>query len=209
MKKSKFILFLALLYFTASQSNATVRVVTVSAMIFTPASMSVSVGDTVKWVWSNGTHTTTSSAVPSGAAPWSAPLDTLHQTFIYVVSQPGTYSYYCLYHVIYGMTGTISASPSGIKQLGTSVPESFNLMQNFPNPFNPTTNIRFDIPENAKVKLVVYDVQGRLAAELIDQQLTAGTYNFDWDASAFPSGVYFYSLASGNFMSVKKLVLVK
>jgi len=178
-------------------------------MVFTPASISVAVGDTVKWQWINGTHTTTSASVPAGALTWNAPLDTLHPGFFYVVSHQGTYNYYCIYHQIYGMTGMITANPTGVKPIGNSVPGNYSLQQNFPNPFNPTTNIRFDLPRDTKVSLVIYDVRGRQVAELVNSRLNAGSYNVDWDASNFPSAIYFYSLTADNFRAVKKLVLVK
>lgn len=212
MKKSNFLIFLiflVFLFFTIGQLYATIRTVTASGTVFTPATMSVVVGDTVKWVWVNGAHTTTSINVPAGAVIWNNPLDSAHQSFSYIITHAGVYNYICIPHQLFGMTGTINASPNGVKPVGTAVPMSYNLQQNFPNPFNPVTNIRFELPENSKVTLVIYDVQGRLASELINQQLNAGVYNFDWDASAFPSGVYFYYLTANNFRAVKKMVLIK
>lgn len=209
MKKSNFFLLLAFIFFTIGHSYATIRTITAGGTSFTPPVLSAIVGDTVKWQWLNGSHTTTSITVPAGALTWNVPLDTLHPVFIYVITQPGTFSYICIPHQAFGMTGTINATPNGIKPIGISVPANYNLQQNFPNPFNPTTNIRFDLPRETRVNLVVYDVQGRQVAELINGQLNAGSYNFDWDASAFPSGVYFYSLTADNFRAVKKMALVK
>ena len=208
MKNSKFFLFLFLL-FSISQIYGTTWTVTASGMSFSPQSVSVVVGDTVKWVWVDGSHTTTSGIIPGGALTWSHPLDAANTSFSLAITHSGTYNYFCIPHQSFGMTGTINASPNGIKPVGTAVPAEYGLSQNFPNPFNPTTNIRFDLPENTHVKLVIYDVQGRVASELIDRQLNAGSYNYDWDASAFPSGVYFYLLSTDNFSAVKKMVLVK
>ena len=86
---------------------------------------------------------------------------------------------------------------------------NFSLSQNFPNPFNPSTSIRYAIPRESDVKLVVYDVMGREIATLVNERLNAGTYTVDWNASEFPSGVYFYRLTADNFTETKKLLLIK
>ncbi len=91
----------------------------------------------------------------------------------------------------------------------SNIPEDFRLLQNFPNPFNPTTNIEFSVPKNNLVTLKVYDITGKLVSTLVNQNLSAGTYNVDFDASRLSSGVYFYRLISGNFSDVKKMILLK
>lgn len=100
----------------------------------------------------------------------------------------------------------------GITGNNNEVPEKFSLGQNYPNPFNPTTNIRYGIPQyasNSLVKLVVYDMLGREKAVLVNTERSAGEYEVVWNASAFPSGVYFYTLRAGEFRQTKKMVLVK
>ena len=105
-------------------------------------------------------------------------------------------------------------SPIGINQNGTQVPSSFSLYQNYPNPFNPVTKIKFDIPSNTKgeisgTKLVIYDILGKELTILLNRQLQPGSYEIDWDAAQFPSGVYFYTLSSGEYLITKKMVLIK
>ena len=90
-----------------------------------------------------------------------------------------------------------------------SLPTAFKLHQNFPNPFNPTTVIRFQVPVTCKVNLNIYDMLGRKIAKLVGETKQAGTYSIEWNASNFPSGVYFYRLQVGNFSDTKKLILVK
>ena len=97
----------------------------------------------------------------------------------------------------------------GITGNGSIVPEKYNLSQNYPNPFNPVTNIVFDIPVSAKVKLTVFDVLGREVSVLVNEQLNTGSYKADWNASGFPSGVYFYKLETESFSKTMKMVLVK
>lgn len=107
--------------------------------------------------------------------------------------------------ILYGDTGTIV----GINQLGTEIPEEFELSQNYPNPFNPVTHFGFRIAELGLVKLTVYEALGKEVAIIVNRQLQPGTYEAVWDASAYPSGVYYYKLESGSFAETKKMVLVK
>ncbi|MBX7042892.1 MAG: T9SS type A sorting domain-containing protein [Ignavibacteria bacterium] len=90
------------------------------------------------------------------------------------------------------------------------VPQKFELSQNFPNPFNPSTKITFAIPADARVTLEIYDMSGRLVSRLLNNELkTANYYTVDFNASNLSSGMYFYSLRSGSFSDTKKMLLVK
>lgn len=97
----------------------------------------------------------------------------------------------------------------GIQNIGSQLPENFSLGQNYPNPFNPVTNIEFSLPKGSFTKIIVYDITGREVAELVNQNLNAGTYKVDFDASHLSSGTYFYRLTAGDFSTVKKMILVK
>ena len=99
--------------------------------------------------------------------------------------------------------------PIGIRQVSHSVPKQFLLYQNYPNPFNPSTVIRFQVTSSKLVKLKIYDILGRVVATLVNEQLMPGTYSFRWDAVNYASGIYFYALESGDFKSIKKMVLIK
>ncbi len=91
----------------------------------------------------------------------------------------------------------------------SQVPMHYNLSQNYPNPFNPSTEIRFQIANSGLVTLKIYDVLGREVKTLVNEYKPAGIYNIKFDASNFPSGVYFYKLTSKNFSTVKKMILLK
>lgn len=97
----------------------------------------------------------------------------------------------------------------GIQQIGSEIPSSFSLGQNYPNPFNPSTNVKFQIPNAGFVQIKVYDLLGKEIAVLVNENLSAGVYKADWDASAYPSGVYFCRMTSGEFTETRKMVLVK
>src|SRR4030095_3841813 len=98
----------------------------------------------------------------------------------------------------------------GVQQIENELPFEYKLFQNYPNPFNPNTIIRFQIKRLSDVKIVVYDIQGRQIKELVNLKQNAGTYEVDFDGSAFSSGIYFYSLiVDGKLRDSKKMILVK
>jgi hypothetical protein len=96
-----------------------------------------------------------------------------------------------------------------IEPVSGTVPESFSLSQNYPNPFNPVTKINFTIPKNNLVTLKVYDISGKEVVTLINKFMNAGEYETTFDATQLSSGVYFYRISSGDFVDVKKMMLVK
>ena len=96
----------------------------------------------------------------------------------------------------------------GINQ-NSNTADRFELSQNYPNPFNPTTNIKYQIAKNSFVTIKVFDLLGKEVATLVSENQTPGTYSFDFDATQYTSGVYFYKITAGNFTDVKKMVLVK
>jgi hypothetical protein len=98
---------------------------------------------------------------------------------------------------------------TAIQPVGNQSPVNYKLEQNYPNPFNPVTNIKFSIPNAGSVKLVVFDMLGKEVATLVNQNMNIGTYNVDFDAASLSSGVYFYKLTTGDFTSIKKMMLVK
>jgi len=89
------------------------------------------------------------------------------------------------------------------------LPVVYSLSQNYPNPFNPSTTIEFALPLNSDVSLVVYDILGRQVTELVKGNFNAGYHKVRFDASNLASGVYFYSIKAGDFVNVKKLMLLK
>ena len=110
---------------------------------------------------------------------------------------------------------TIQLRLAGLPDL----PKEFSLKQNYPNPFNPRTTIRYELPQESRVKLMVYNLLGQRVADLVDEMQDAGYKEVNWDASGMPSGVsskggyasgvYFYRLDAGSFVNTKKLILLK
>lgn len=97
---------------------------------------------------------------------------------------------------------------TGVKEI-SGLPESYQLYQNYPNPFNPSTKINFNIEQAGFTKLTIYDILGREIARLVNENLSTGSYEVEWNAAGINSGVYFYKLESGNFLVTKKMMLLK
>lgn len=112
-----------------------------------------------------------------------------------------------------GHSGIIIKTTNGgvtfTEPIYTEIPNQFSLSQNYPNPFNPTTNFEFRIADFGFVNLTIYDVLGREVETLVNIEMKPGTYKADWNASNYPSGVYFYRLNTENFFDTKKMMLIK
>jgi len=101
------------------------------------------------------------------------------------------------------------SQPVNISPSANELPNNFSLSQNYPNPFNPVTVISFQLPVAGNTAIKVYDINGREVSELVNENLQAGEYKVDFNASYLPSGMYFYKLTSGNFSETKKMILIK
>ena len=98
---------------------------------------------------------------------------------------------------------------TSVDRLSPDLPSDFSLSQNFPNPFNPTTSITFDVPRRSSLRLAVYDVLGRKVMTLSEGVYEAGSYSVNADFSRHASGIYIYRLEAGSFIQVRKLVVAK
>ena len=119
----------------------------------------------------------------------------------------------------YQLSGTgslsLAAAPKDMWLRYTpSLPQQFGLFENYPNPFNPSTTIRYDLAGAVDVNLVVYDVLGQKVRQLVDMRQPGGTYSVVWDGrngqgQQVANGVYFYELKAGAFHSTRKMMLTK
>lgn len=105
--------------------------------------------------------------------------------------------------------GDTSYNVTGITFTEGELVKNYALFHNYPNPFNPVTNIKFDIPKKSNVKISIFDVLGKEISVLVNEELSPGTFEVNWDASNFPSGVYFYKIETGDYSESKKMVLIK
>ena len=90
-----------------------------------------------------------------------------------------------------------------------NLPTKFELLQNYPNPFNPKTNIKFSTASHDFIRLEIYDTLGQLLYTLVNEELPAGDYEVEFDATKLSSGVYFYQLKNKSFVQAKKMLLLK
>ncbi|MEO7356735.1 MAG: T9SS type A sorting domain-containing protein [Ignavibacteria bacterium] len=107
------------------------------------------------------------------------------------------------------ITNAASHTVVSINQISTEVAVEFELSQNYPNPFNPSTKIKFSIQNSGFVSLKVYDIAGREVADLVNEKLNAGVFEYKFEASSFSSGTYFYRIHSGDFIETRRMMLIK
>ncbi|MGE5499770.1 MAG: carboxypeptidase regulatory-like domain-containing protein [Syntrophothermus sp.] len=100
-------------------------------------------------------------------------------------------------------------SVAAVKGAGSAAVTEYSLENNYPNPFNPSTKIRFSLPEASDVKIEVYTITGRKAATLVNESMGAGVHETVFDASGFPSGIYLYRMTAGSYTSVKVMQILK
>jgi len=202
MKNISLIIFLMLSGINFSQ---TTHDVTVQNFSFSPQSLTITVGDIVRWTNISGTHNVKAddnsfTSGPAAPAPWE---------YTHTFTAAGNNPYYCEPHQGMGMTGTIIVqNPVGVSD-DELIAEKFELKQNYPNPFNPSTNIEFRISDRSFVSLKVFNILGDEVASLINEEKAAGIYSVTFNASNLSSGMYLYKIQSGSFVETKKMILMK
>jgi len=125
--------------------------------------------------------------------------------YYYVKAYNGTYS------SATNIIGTPTSKKSNISDNNMSIEKEieFNLFMNYPNPFNPSTNIIYQLPKKGHVVLKIYNTLGKEVAELINETKEEGTYSVTFNGENLPSGLYFYKIQIGEFVEVKKMLLLK
>ncbi|HMB92856.1 MAG TPA: T9SS type A sorting domain-containing protein, partial [Rhodothermales bacterium] len=98
---------------------------------------------------------------------------------------------------------------TAVERVGEAIPTAYQLHANYPNPFNPTTTLRFDLPASSEVTLTIYDMLGREVETLVASTLAAGRYTFAWEATDRPSGLYLARLRAGRFVQTQRMMLLK
>ncbi|HEV8538637.1 MAG TPA: glycosyl hydrolase family 18 protein [Bacteroidota bacterium] len=130
-----------------------------------------------------------------------------------ILEMSGTIKTYYVDEVRLSGAAGAEIRPGAVPEEGLSaggvLPESYNLDQNFPNPFNPSTTIRFDLPSPEHVSLKLYNLIGEEVATLIDEVRSAGSHSVVWNAGGMPSGQYFYRITAGSFTQTRKVTLLK
>lgn len=208
MKMRNLYLFILIQFFNQTILPQTTHDVSVANFSFTPALITINVGDIVRWTNTGGLHNVVAddNSFTSGAVSSSA------WVYEHTFNSVGNNQYYCFAH---GAPGGVGMSGVVIVENATDISDDnisvykFNLVQNFPNPFNPSTKISYTIPESGNVSLKVFNVLGSQVAELVNGEIEAGSYDITFNASNLPTGTYFYRLQTSSSVETKKMVLLK
>jgi hypothetical protein len=127
--------------------------------------------------------------------------DSIHYFAVAAVDENGN---------IGALSDEVSSAPTtDVSMITGAIPNEYRLYGAYPNPFNPVTVIKFDIPQVSNVSLVIYDVLGREVSRLLDERKAPGRYEATFDANRLASGVYYYQIVAGSFSTVKKMLLMK
>ena len=152
----------------------------------------------------------------SGTAPFRGSFQPYRPMSKFNGQDPGGYWKLRIYDGASGNTGTLDAwSLTLLYQTATDVtddikiPTQYLLSQNFPNPFNPSTTIRYGLTQQMLVTLKIYNILGQEVSTLVNEEKPIGTYELNWNASNLSSGIYFYRLHAGSFVETKKMILLK
>jgi hypothetical protein len=108
-----------------------------------------------------------------------------------------------------GAAWVFARNEVGVEEQSVKIPQQFNLGQNHPNPFNPSTTIRYELPKSSEVRLSVYDILGREVSVLVNERRDAGVHEVKFDGSNLASGVYFYRLQTGDYVASKRMLVLK
>jgi plastocyanin len=200
------LLLLLIVSFTNNFAQTT-HDVTLGTMTFSPDDLTITLNDIVKWTNTGTLH----NVVADDGSFTSGALSNLPWTFEHTFTTTGDFRYYCENHGGpngFGMSGIIRVQPAtGVDD--EKIKLNYKLKQNYPNPFNPSTTIEYTIPKGSNVTLKIYNVTGILVRTLISEFQPVGNYIVEFDASGFPSGMYFYQLSTGDFISTKRMILLK
>lgn len=205
MKSALHCLLLAFVFcFVALPTNATTYTILTQDFEFVQEFDTILVGDTVKWVWVNGLHTTTSNGIPDGAQPWSVQLDQFNTSFTYVVEIPGEYNYISVPDApLMGGRFTVRY-PVGVSPVNVSV---FNFLVSG-NPTEGEIGFSFVLTQAAEVNVTLYHLAGVEVKPLFSGWLAAGWFRHQ---SALPAGLspglYFAVLRTGNSSFTRRVII--
>jgi hypothetical protein len=162
----------------------------------------------IKIEYSTDNGSVWSVLVPSrpvtGSAYWTVPVIPSTECLVRIsdVSNPAIFD-------VSDSTFIIEDPSVSVDDIESGIPEEYDLSQSYPNPFNPSTTIKFSLPEATEVSLKIYNTLGQKVAELVNSKMEAGYYSYVWNASDLTTGMYIYELKTDKFVSVKKMILLK
>jgi plastocyanin len=202
----------------SSTAQATVHLINVGNFMFTPRHTTITLGDTLRWVWVNGTHTATSgdTTACAGDGIFSGPLDNTHHTYQYFFTTIGDYPFFCMFHCSMGMHGliTVLPNPNAVPEPRPLVAGTAPRLLIFPNPFFTRAGIELRLARAEPVRVEVHDVSGRAIALVADRDFAAGTSTLTWDGrtdagAAAAGGIYYATAVAKSGRETARLILVR
>ena len=178
-----------LMFVLTFQSFAIIHTISAEGIVFSPNTITdVHIGDTVLWIWVSGTHTTTSTTIPGGAATWNHNLNSGSTSFEYIPTIQGVYNFQCNFHVSMGMIGSFTVlNPTDVVEINNSLSVKI-----YPNPFYDHVSFLFLSDKSFLRNLKIFDLTGRLSKEFYfpgDPSLTTFTLYL----ADLPSGIYLFA----------------
>lgn len=173
--------------------------ITVASNVFSPNTLTVTVGDTIVWTWISGNHTTTSTSVPSGAATWSHAIASVNDSLEYPITVDGTYSFKCNIHS--SMTGTITALVNGINSPDLKANFSFNSLG------SSAYKASFTLTKSSAVSLSIFDLTGKTVKVLISGARSAGSFSEIFNLEDLQKGIYLVDMNGENQRIVRRVII--
>ena len=201
MKKILLSFFICTLALTM-QMSATIHIVNQQGLTFSPADFTVTVGDTVRFQWNNGSHNTVSIDIPTGAALWNSPLNSGNQTYDYEVTVAGSYFYLCTFHTGQEGVFTAEAAPNTVQNVHRAAIE-----MNVRTTANGNLTVHVMNASGDKATVTMLDITGREAAIIHQGVIASDDYTIRQDVSAFQRGIYFVRFQQGARVSTRKVLV--
>ncbi len=201
MKKNLLSLFICIMAL-AMQMSATVHIVNQQGFTFSPADLTVIVGDTVRFRWNNGSHNTVSTMVPAGAASWNSSLNSGIQSYDYEVTVAGNYEYRCTLHS--GQDGVFTAvsNPTNLNSVKPAISE-----MNVRMAASGSLVINMQNASGNRVTVTMLDITGREVATLYQGTVASEDFTIRQDVASFQRGIYFVRFQEGARVTTRKVLV--
>lgn len=182
-----------------------VHIISVADFQFIPASLNVTIGDTIRWVWDNtgSAHTTSATDVPPDALTWDQPIDALNPQFDYIVTVPGSYTYQCIIHSGVGMLGSFTAT-GALEVPGITAGSDFILNNNISS---AEISLTITLNKSGFIGLQLYNMEGSLVKDLCNAERTQGVYSESFSVNDLAKGIYLLKAQTSDNRVVKKIII--
>lgn len=190
---------LFLLVLTLTVSQATVRTVNIIGLTFTPDTLNALAGDTIRWINTDiRLHTTTSGTNGTPNGIWNSGNLSQNDSFQFSLTTTGNFPYYCNFHYLMGMNGLIIVSSNNIDELKATGTNAL-APRNYPNPFQNTITLNYEITRPGKVTIKIFDALGKPVKNLVNRRMAIGNYSVNWNGTnhnnePVQNGLYFYRI---------------